>query len=89
MVFRDLAAVHGVDVEWLKQFYTDGDYFAWDWNHDPLTMGSRFLLPIVVADFLNYWFRCICVLWSGCIRQHRYLQPNASACCSWQTLLRW
>lgn len=42
MVFRDLAAVHGVTVQWLRQFYTDGDYFAWDWNHDPLTMGSRF-----------------------------------------------
>ena len=42
MVFRDLAAVHGVTVEWLKQFYTEGDYFAWDWTHDPLTMGSRF-----------------------------------------------
>ena len=42
MVFRDLAAVHGVRVEWLEQFYTDGDYFAWDWTHDPLTMGSPF-----------------------------------------------
>jgi len=40
MVFRDLAAVHGVTVEWLHQFYTDGDYFAWDWARDPLTMGA-------------------------------------------------
>ena len=39
LVFRDLAAIHGVTVEWLQQFYTDGNYFAWDWLHDPLTMG--------------------------------------------------
>ena len=42
LIFRDLAAVHGVTVEWLKSFYTDGDYFAWDWLHNPLTMGSYF-----------------------------------------------
>jgi len=42
LVFRDLAAVHGVTVEWLQQFYTPGDYFAWDWSRDPLTMGSSF-----------------------------------------------
>ena len=41
MVLRDLAAVHGVTVDWLKQYYT-GEYFAWDWLHDPLTMGSSF-----------------------------------------------
>jgi len=40
LVFRDLAAVHGVTVDWLQQFYTPGDYFAWDWLHDPLTMGA-------------------------------------------------
>ncbi|KAF9783369.1 amine oxidase [Thelephora terrestris] len=40
LIFRDLAAVHGVTVEWLKSFYTDGDYFAWDWLRDPLTMGA-------------------------------------------------
>jgi len=39
LVFRDLAAVHGVTVEWLQQFYTNGNCFAWDWLHDPLTMG--------------------------------------------------
>lgn len=43
LVFRDLAAVHGVTVEWLQQFYTDGDYFAWDWLHDELTMGSSLI----------------------------------------------
>ncbi|KAF9645107.1 amine oxidase [Thelephora ganbajun] len=40
LVFHDLAAVHGVTVEWLQQFYNPGDYFAWDWLHDPLTMGA-------------------------------------------------
>ena len=43
LVLRDVAAVHGVTVDWLKQFYEPGDYFAWDWLHDPLTMGSPFL----------------------------------------------
>ena len=41
VVFRDLAAVHNVNVEWLRQFDT-GEYFAWDWLRDPLTMGSYF-----------------------------------------------
>jgi len=50
LIFRDLAAVHGKTVEWLRGFYKDGDYFAWDWSRDPLTMGSsscqRVFLPL-------------------------------------------
>ena len=53
IVFRGLAAVHGVTVEWLEQFYTPGDYFAWDWNHDPLTMGSQISL-IAFKKLLTY-----------------------------------
>jgi hypothetical protein len=34
-VFSDLAAVHGVTVDWLKAFYTEGKCFAWDWLRDP------------------------------------------------------
>ena len=56
VVFRDLAAVHGVSVEWLEQFYTDGDYFAWDWYQDPLTMGSRISL-IVATTLMNWLFQ--------------------------------
>ena len=41
LVFRDLSAVHGIPVEELLGFYT-GEYFAWDWLHNPLTMGSSF-----------------------------------------------
>lgn len=41
LVFRDLAAVHGVTPEWLLERYA-GQHFAWDWLHDPLTMGSSF-----------------------------------------------
>lgn len=52
MMFRDLAAIHGVTVEWLKEFYTDGDYFAWDWNNDPLTMGLH-ILSIAATTLLN------------------------------------
>jgi len=39
LIFRDLAAVHSVSVDWLRKYW-DGDYFAWDWLHDSLTMGS-------------------------------------------------
>ena len=39
LVMNDLAAVHKCDVEKLWELYTPGDYFAWDWLHDPLTMG--------------------------------------------------
>ena len=41
VVFRDLAAVHGVTVQWLLDRYT-GTHFAWDWQRDSLTMGSPF-----------------------------------------------
>ena len=67
MVFRDLAAVHGVTVEWLEQFYTDGDYFAWNWYQDPLTMGSHISL-IAATMFLKDCFRCIRVLWTRGVR---------------------
>ena len=66
-IFRDLAAVHGVTVEWLKSFYTDGDYFAWDWLNDPLTMGSYSLPMTILAFFLNGYFRRIRVLWARCV----------------------
>ena len=39
LVFRDLAAVHGVTVNDIRKYYRKGDYFAWDWARDPLTMG--------------------------------------------------
>ena len=88
LVFRDLAAVHGVTVEWLKQFYKDGDYFAWDWLHDPLTMGSSFL-PEAFLTLLNGSLRWIRVLWSCCVWKRGYLQRNATAPRERQTLLRW
>ena len=40
-VFRDLADVHGVKVEWLPERYT-GEHFAWDLLRNSLTMGSLF-----------------------------------------------
>ena len=55
VAFRDVAAVHGVTVEWLKQFYTPGDYYAWDWLHNPLTMGSSFF----------QWLFCFIIVFSG------------------------
>ena len=87
-VFRDLAAVHGVTVEWLKRFYTDGDYFAWDWSRHPLTMGL-FFFPMIVQIPLNVCFRYICDFWSGCVRRLRSISPNTPPCCSRKALLRW
>ena len=66
MVLRDLAAVHGVTVEWLQQYYKPGDYFVWDWLRNPLTMGSP-LLPMVGLALLNGCLRRVCVLLSGCV----------------------
>ena len=50
LAFRDLAAVHGVTVERLQQFYMPEQYFAWDWLHDPFTMSPpSFFLPMAVS----------------------------------------
>jgi hypothetical protein len=39
LVFANLAKLHDVKEDWIRSFYTEGDYFAWDWNRDPNTMG--------------------------------------------------
>lgn len=66
VVFRDLAAVHGMtDVNSIKQYFEA--YHAWDWLHDPLTMGSCFFADRY-SGFSNGFFRCICILWTGIIR---------------------
>ena len=68
LVFRDLATVHGVTVDWLKKFYTAGNYFAWDWLRDPLAIGSSFLCLFAGGSFdSNGYFRRVCILWSGCV----------------------
>ena len=67
LIFRDLAAVHGVTVGWLKSFYTDGDHFAWDWLRNPLTMGSCFL-SVTILTFLKSYFRRFCALRSQRVR---------------------
>ena len=64
IVFRDLAAVHGIPVNDIKKHYKKGDYFAWNWSQDPFTMGRCFLRMGVVA-LLNGRCRGVCVLWSG------------------------
>ena len=66
LMFRGLAAVHGVEVGDIKKYYREGDYFAWDWLRDPLTMGWCFL-PITAFAFLSSHYRWKCVLWSRCI----------------------
>lgn len=41
VIFRDLAAVHGVDVDHIKNYYEDNEenFFAWDWTQDPSAVG--------------------------------------------------
>ncbi|KAJ3510580.1 hypothetical protein NLJ89_g4592 [Agrocybe chaxingu] len=38
LVLSNLAEVHNVAVEYLEKIFVD--IHAWDWNHDPLTMGA-------------------------------------------------
>ncbi|CAA7261987.1 unnamed protein product [Cyclocybe aegerita] len=38
LVLSNLAEVHNVSVEYLEEQFAD--IHAWDWNHDPLTMGA-------------------------------------------------
>ena len=47
MVFRDMAAFHGVTAKWLRRFCTDGDYFAWGWT----TIRSLFFQVIILDSF--------------------------------------
>ena len=64
-IFRDLAAVHGVEVDYIKQFYS-GEYFAWDWLGDPMAMGlSSFQVTNLIP--LDGYFRRIRVIWPRCV----------------------
>lgn len=40
MAIRDLAAVHGIDKSTIPDFDHTKDVFAWDWTHNPNTMGK-------------------------------------------------
>ena len=44
VIFRDLAAVHGVEVNYITNRYEDTpeNFFAWDWSQDPAAMGCYF-----------------------------------------------
>ena len=88
LIFRGLAAVHSVEVKDIKRYYREGDYFAWDWIHDPLAMGGC-SLPITAFAPLNGHDRRECILWSRCIWERGYLWSNASAGGSRKTFLRW
>ena len=45
VIFRDLAAIHDVGVDYIKDRYEDKpeNFFAWDWSQDPTAMGRYFL----------------------------------------------
>lgn len=60
VIFRDLAAIHGLEIDDIKQYYTEGDYFAWDWTHDRLTMGLYLLLTtMTLLNCCNRWIRIL------------------------------
>ena len=61
LVFRDLAAVHGVQVCDITKYY-QGEYFAWDWLHNPMTMGLFFFQATNSIHF-NGYFRRLRILW--------------------------
>ena len=44
VIFRDLAAVHGVDINTIKGSYIHEpeNFFGWDWAQDPTAMGRYF-----------------------------------------------
>jgi monoamine oxidase len=41
IVLKDLADVHGVGLDMITDEFEE--LYAWDWNHNPLTMGMSFL----------------------------------------------
>ena len=90
LVFRNLATVHGLGVEQIKEHYTEGkgNCFAWDWLHDPLTMGW-FFLSTAASTLLNGCYRRRAILCSGFVCELRHLRRITSARGWRQTLLRW
>ena len=52
LVFRNLATIHSVTVDYIKENYDNKpeNCFAWDWVHDPLAMG--WCLPCVTVFVL-------------------------------------
>jgi len=63
MVIRDLAAVHGIDPTDIPPFDHNKDVFAWDWTHDPKTMGAyAFFGP---GEFVDGIYGQICLPAAG------------------------
>lgn len=52
VIFRDLAAVHGVEVDYIKDRYEDTpeNFFAWDWSQDPTAMGYAYFSAGVYGE---------------------------------------
>ena len=48
LILRDLARVHDLKVDYIKERYQDikENFFAWDWMQDPFATGKPFLLAI-------------------------------------------
>ena len=48
LILRDLARVHNLEVDYIKERYQDikENFFAWDWMQDPFATGKAFLLAI-------------------------------------------
>lgn len=80
VIFRDLAAVHGVDVDYVKNYYEDKEenFFAWDWTQDPSAVGWC-LLPVAALTLFNRCCR-ICILWPRRVWGWRPLRCTPRAC---------
>jgi len=58
MAIRDLAAVHNIEQSAIPAFDTINDVFAWDWTHNPNTMGAyAFFGP---GEFVDDIYAQIC-----------------------------
>lgn len=79
IVLRDLAAVHGITVAQLQQYYT-GEYFAWDWLHDHLTMGGYAFFGPGVYGANDVYSQLLLTAASGKLI---FAGEAASACHAW------
>jgi hypothetical protein len=88
IALRDLADVHNVTYEYLANQIADPktDVYAWDWNHNPLTLGmlSSNTLVLIRLEPIAQNVRCICLFRP---RQIPESLPK-SHCSCWSSVLR-
>ena len=84
LVLRELAEIHNVEVNDLYKELID--LFAWDWTHNPYTMGKpRSKCSEEAKSHPCFFSRCLCVFRAWKIRQH--LHKPQQSCRRWVTPL--